>query len=349
VYGHESTYEGTSAPVILHNGRLDSPIPTNSHPHGINLTRKDRDRADLNDDIFEAFCFHHDCYRLLRTLTKSTSAANLGLFILLFAHSMQQCWTIWPTEDAARTMLQVKQVFLDREVLLSQYSMSKGSESKTDELLAKLIDLPEEMLEHVSCQIQPCAWIRFATILKVSKLYKNLRRPTETQRTVDLSKELWVAHAHLAGRRYLTGLDNSPFPDSHRVPELVGCDRFVVTLDEIGVLDVSSAVASMNKVTTQADHVPRWFKFIDCITAKGSYYVEVKWKVGLHQIFQSFGFMRALVVLFSHIQYNAFKVTEVQCAFEFYENTNTFVVIKVALMTLMLMFDMKGYSLELFP
>jgi hypothetical protein len=274
--------------VILQNGRLDSPIPTNNHPHGIDLIRKDGGRADLDNDVFEAFCFHHDCYRLLRTLVKSAPAASLGLFIWLFAHSVQQCWTLWPAEDTARTMLQVKQVFLDREVLHSQYSMSNGSESEADELLARLLDLPEEMLEHISCQIQPCGWTRFATTLKVSKLYGKLPRPAETQRIIDWSKDLWVAHTHLAGRRYLTGLDNTPFPGSHRIAEMDGCDRVVITLDEIGVLDVSSTIPSVNRVTKQADHVPKWFKFIDLMALKRPHHVEVKWKVGLEQIFQSF-------------------------------------------------------------
>ena len=267
--------------MILQNGRLDSPIPTNNHPHGINLIQKDGGRADLDNDVLEAFCFHHDCYRLLRTFIKSASATSLGLFIWLFALSVQQCWTIWPVEDTDRTMLQAKQVFLDREVLRSQHSMSKRSESGADELLARLVNLPEEMLEHISCQIQPCPWIRFATTLKVSKLYGKLRRPIETQRSIDFSKDLWVAHAHLAGRRYLTGLDNSPFPGSHRITELVGCDRFVITLDEVGVIDISSAISSVNRVTTQVDHVPTWFKFIDCIGLKKSHHVEVKWKGAL--------------------------------------------------------------------
>jgi len=288
VYGHENTYEGTSAPVILQNGRLDSPISTNNHPHGIDLIRKDGGRADLDNDVWKAFCFHHDCYRLLRTLIKSASAASLDLFIWLFAHSVQQCWTLWPVEDTARTMVQVKQVFLDREVLLSQYSMSKGSEPEAHELLARLVDLPEEMLEHISCQIQPCAWTRFATTLQVSKLYGKLRGPAQTQRIVDLSKDLWVTHTNLAGRRYLTGLDDSPFPDSHRIADLDDCDRLVITLDEIGVLDVSSAIPSANRVATQADHVPKWFKFIDRMALTRPQYVEVKWKVRPEQVFQSF-------------------------------------------------------------
>ena len=288
VYGHENTYAGTSAPVILRNERLDSPILTNKHPHGIDLIQKDGGRADLDNDAFEAFCFHHDCYTLLRSLIESTSAESLGLFIWLFAHSVQQCWTLWPIEDTARTMLQMKQVFLDREVLLSQYSMSKGGGFEANELLARLVDLPEEMLEYITRQIQPCAWSRFASALKVSKLYGKLRRPPETQRTVDLSKDLWVAHAHLAGRRYLTELDNSPFPGSHRITELDDCNRLVITLDEIGVLDVSSAIPLVNRVTTQIGHVPKWFKFIDCIAPKKPHHVEVKWKVGLEQIFQSF-------------------------------------------------------------
>lgn len=178
-------------------------------------------------------------------------------------------------------MLQVKQVFLDREVLLTQHSMSKRSESEADELLARLVDLPEEILENISCQMQPCAWIRFATTLKVSKLHGKLRRPVETHCTIDLSQDLWVAHAHLAGRRYLTGLDNSPFPGSHRIAELGGCNRFVVTLDEIGVIDISSAIPSVNRVATQVDQVPKWFKVIDCMGLKRPHYVEVKWKGGL--------------------------------------------------------------------
>lgn len=267
--------------MILHNGRLDSPIPTNSHPHGIKLVREEVDQADVDNDVLEAFCFHHDCYRLLRTLIKSASAKSLGFFIWLFAHSVRQCWTIWPSEDTARTMLQVKQVFLDREVLLSQYVMAKTSESETDGLLARLVDLPEEILDHISCQLQPCAWIRLATTLKVSKLYGKLRRPAETRRIIDLSKELWVAQAQIAGRGYLTELDNSPFPGSHRIEELGGDDHLVITLDEVGMIDLSSDIASVSGVPKpQVDHVPKWFKFVNCSSLKRPHYVEVKWKVG---------------------------------------------------------------------
>ena len=288
VYGCEDTYEGTSAPVILQNGRLDSPIPTNKHPHGVGLIQGAFGLDDLDNGVFEAFWFHHNCYRILRTLVKSAPSASLDLFIWLFARSVQQYWTLWPAEDAARTMLLVKQVFLDPEVLHSQHSMSKGSESEADDFLARLVDLPEEMLEHIACQMQPCAWTRFATALQVSKLYGKLRRPAETQHTIDLSKDLWVAHTHLAGRRYLTGLDNSPFLGSHRIAKLDDCDRFMITLDEIGVLDVSSTIPSVNRVTTQADHVPKWFKFIDFMALKEPHHVNVKWKVGLEQIFQNF-------------------------------------------------------------
>jgi hypothetical protein len=235
-----------------------------------------------------AFVIHDDCWQHFQyffRLGVNWDFMPMCDSLWMLVRTLEYSWlTREPT--CLRAQLALEDALLDRRALRMQEHLTAPNSKPFAGLLKWLRGLNDELKLKISLFIDPCPYYQIAHVSsQVSTALEYVEQKSLSTFQADdvelnLRANIYFFSLRLAGRNYLTEVNNEAFPGAKLLAKQDSFDCLVITLDEIGIIDLELAVYKQppKKGAPKFDGISRWYRVLKLLYIR-DYHIKLIRKV----------------------------------------------------------------------